>query len=191
MHKAGGTIVAHDNVRARMLVGSNGSRVVEPAPEDALPVITFSDEMSMHLNGTHIKVMYVPSAHTDGDALVYFSDHNILHTGDTMLLNRYPFIDFESGGSALGFINNLESILTMIDDDTKVIPGHGSLSGKTEVQTLFDMVNKIKTDVAQMIGNGKSDEEIISASTYPQWSELEWRLGSAEKFVSRLLVEMR
>lgn len=191
MHKAGGTIVAHDNVRTRMQAGSNGSRVVEPAVAEALPVITFSDEMSLHLNGNHIKVIYVPSAHTDGDAMVHFTDHNILHTGDTMLLDRYPFIDFESGGSALGYIDNLENILGMIDENTKVMPGHGALCGKAEVQTLFDMVNSIKTDITKLIAQGKNDTDIIAASTYPQWQELEWRLGSAEAFVTRLLVELR
>jgi glyoxylase-like metal-dependent hydrolase (beta-lactamase superfamily II) len=191
MHKSGGTIVAHDNVRARLEKGTDGHRVVPPAHADALPTITFSEEMSLHLNGHHIKVIYVPNAHTDGDAMVYFTDLNILHTGDTMLTGKYPFIDVDSGGSALGYIANLKRVLAMIDKDTKVMPGHGTLGGKAEVQALYDMLIEIQTSVAKEITAGKSNEDIIATLTFPQWKDMEWFLGSAEKTVTRLLAEMR
>lgn len=191
MHQAGGTIVAHDNVRARLKAGSTEGRVVAPAKPDALPTITFSEEMSLHLNGNDIRVLYVGNAHTDGDALVHFTDLNILHTGDTMLRDRYPFIDINSGGAALGYTANLKNILAMSDEKTKVIPGHGALSTKADVQALYGMMVNIQATVQAMIDDEKSDADIVKALTFPEYKDLEWRLGSAEKMVTQMLVELR
>lgn len=190
MHKAGATIIASDNVRARMKEGSTEGRVVPPASKEALPSVTFNDHLSLHMNGQHVRLIWVPSAHTDGDAVVRFMEANIVHTGDTFLVGRYPFIDVNSGGSALGYISNLGKLLSVIDEETIVMPGHGPVSAKADVKKLYDMLKEIQTKVTLLRSVGQSDEQIIASAKFEQWKDMEWRLGSAKMFVMALLEEV-
>jgi cyclase len=190
MHKAGATIIASDNVRTRMKAGSTEGRVVPPASKEALPALTFNDHFSLHMNGQHVRLIWVPSAHTDGDSMVRFLDSNIVHTGDTFLVGRYPFIDTNSGGSALGYIGNLEKLLSVIDDETIVMPGHGAVSAKADVQKLYDMLIEIQSTVVALRAAGQTDAQILEVATFPQWKDMEWHLGSANKLVTALLAEL-
>ena len=143
MGKTGAVIVAHENVRKRMSVGqfmTAFNMQVDPAPAIALPVVTFAEDVSFHLNGEKIAVSHVPHAHTDGDAIVAFQNSNVIHMGDCYWNGMYPFVDVESGGSIDGMINAVGNALKMMDDNTKVIPGHGALSNRAELQSFHEML---------------------------------------------------
>lgn len=164
--KRGAVVVAHENVRARLSVdqvlGAFG-RKVPAAPKDALPVITFTEGMSFYWNGDTIEVFHVPDAHTDGDAVVHFREGNVIHMGDTYFNGMYPFIDVDSGGSVEGMIAVADEVLARSDENTKIIPGHGPLSGKAELQAYRDMIATVRDAVLALIQEGKSQEEVITA----------------------------
>lgn len=154
--KQGATIMAHDNVKKRLK---------EKSAPIALPVITFNDKMSVEMNGETVLVIHVNNAHTDGDALLYFTESNVLHTGDTYFNGRYPYIDLKSGGSIEGYINAVKTGLMLVDEDTKIIPGHGNLSNKAEYETFLKILETIKTAILSEIKNGKTEDEVALNTT--------------------------
>ncbi|WP_298904471.1 MBL fold metallo-hydrolase [uncultured Psychroserpens sp.] len=176
MQKLGATIIAHDNVRERL--ETTPKRDGSSQPKAALPVITFNDKMSIHANGEKIGVFHVDNAHTDGDALLYFTKSNVLHTGDTYFKGRYPYIDLKSGGSVNGYIEAAKLGLKLIDDDTKVIPGHGTLSTKDEYQSFLSMLEDLRTAVLKEIKAGKTEDEVAkNASVTKKYDDLNYGTG--------------
>jgi len=174
MKKLGTTIIAHDNVRKRL----------EDKPKDALPVITFNDELSLHINGEKISVFHVEHAHTEGDALLYFTKSNVLHTGDVYFNKRYPYIDLNSGGSVNGYIEAVKKGLSAINYDTKIIPGHGELSTKAEYQFFLEMLETLKDNVLSEIKKGKTEDEVAANSEITKvYDDLgySWNFISSEK----------
>ncbi len=164
--EAGALIVAHDNVRKRMSVEqfmSAFDRRVPPAPEGALPVVTFSQAVTFHLNGDEIHSFHVAKAHTDGDAVIHFRMANVVHMGDTYFNGLYPFIDVSTGGSIDGMVKAAELVLGMIDDNTKIIPGHGALSNKAELKAYRDMLVGVRDAVAAEIAKGKDQDAVVAA----------------------------
>lgn len=153
MGKLGATIIAHDNVRKRLQ---------EKSPKVALPTITFNDKLNIHVNGEQVIIFHVDNAHTDGDVLLYFTESNVLHTGDTFFNGRYPYIDLNSGGSIDGYINAAKSGLMVIDDETKIIPGHGKLSNKSEYKNYLEMLEALKTNMLKAISEGKTENEVAN-----------------------------
>ena len=174
MGKAGAIIVAHNNVRKRM---SSGGLIeffdnqIPPAPKAALPVITFADSVTFHLNGDELHVFHVPPAHTDGDSIIYFKKANVVHMGDLYFNGLYPFIDASSGGSVDGVIAAGEKVLAMTDDQTKIIPGHGPLSNRAELATYVKMLKDIRAKVGALVEAGKSLEEVQAAKPTAAWDE--------------------
>lgn len=165
--KTGTLIVAHDNVRHRMTVENFlelFDRRVPPAAPGALPVVTFSDTISFHLNGEDVKAIHVPPAHTDGDAFVHFPKANVLHMGDLYFNGMYPFIDIWSGGSVNGYIDAVHQALALIDDQTQVIPGHGPLSNKQEMSAFVAMIEASRDAVAKHVAAGHSLEDTVAAA---------------------------
>src|SRR5205814_2086330 len=134
MAGAGALLVAHDNVRKRMSVEQVmaifGGRKVPAAPARALPVVTFSDEVTFHLNGDEIHVFHVADAHTDGDAVVHFRKANVVHMGDTFINGAYPVIDLSTGGTVDGYLAAQAKVLALAGPETKIIPGHGPLGDR-------------------------------------------------------------
>lgn len=156
-------IFAHDNVRERMSktqLMRAFSREIPPSPEIARPVVTFSDRMMIKCNGEYLMLIHVDSAHTDGDAFVYFPESDVLHLGDTYFNGRYPFIDLSSGGSINGMIAAAEKALFIAGEDTKIIPGHGALSNRMELQQYHDVIKSFRDAVQKLIDEGKTLEEI-------------------------------
>ena len=149
----GATIMAHDNVKKRLK---------DKSPAAALPVITFNDKLTVQMNGEAVMVIHVDNAHTDGDALLYFTESNVLHTGDTYFNGRYPYIDLNSGGSVDGYINAVKTGLMLINDETKIIPGHGELSNKTEYETFLKMLETLKANVLTEIKKGKTEDDVAA-----------------------------
>ncbi len=176
----GALIVAHDNVRERMSVDQfieAFDREVPASPKIALPVVTFDDGVTFHLNGDTIRVIHVPRAHTDGDAIVYFSVANVIHAGDTVWTSGYPFIDTGSGGSIDGVIAATERMLELSDSTTRIIPGHGELTDRAGLAAYRDMLVSVATAVRSLIGDGKSLQQIQAAKPTAAFDE-KWGKGS-------------
>jgi len=159
--KQGTVIVAQDNVRKRMSVDSfvRGKKK-EAAPKEALPVVTFTENINFHFNDEAIYIFHVHNAHTDGDAVVYFPKANVLHMGDVYFQGKYPYIDLSSGGSINGVIEAVKQALLLADDATKIIPGHKELSNKKGLESYLAMLIDIRNSVQKEISNNKSLEEV-------------------------------
>jgi len=151
--RAGTVIVAHDNVRLRMTMEQvvRGERV-PPSPAGALPVVTFSENLTFHLNGDDIRAIHVHHAHTDGDSLIYWARANVLHMGDTWFNGMLPFIDLDSGGSIDGAIAAVEAGLALANDRTRIIPGHGPVGGRADLAAYRDMLRSVRDQVSRAIG---------------------------------------
>jgi glyoxylase-like metal-dependent hydrolase (beta-lactamase superfamily II) len=184
--KAGVVIIAHDNVYKRMSVGGAITMLKQnyaPAPRAALPVITFNQTATFRLNGDDVTSAHLPPAHTDGDSFVRFAKANVIHTGDVFAAYRYPFIDPESGGSVKGVLQAVDQILSMVDDNTKVIPGHGGLSSKKDVLAYRRMIATVISKVDPMVKSGRTLQQVIDAKPTKEFDE-EWgKFRKPEAFV--------
>ena len=175
--KAGAVIVAHDNVRKRMStdqVMEAFGRNVPASPAAALPVVTFGEDVSLHLNGDEMRAVHVANAHTDGDAIMHFKGANVIHMGDTFFAGRFPFIDRGSGGSIDGMIAASNLVLSLSDESTKIIPGHGPLCTPDDLKEYRDMMLKVRSKVAMMVREDKTLEEVQAAkpaADYESWGE--------------------
>ena len=164
--KAGATVVAHENVRKRVSTEQFVkllNKTVPPLPESALPVITFSQDVTFHLNGNEIFIFHIERAHTDGDAIVHFKKSNVIHMGDIYFNGMYPFIDLSAGGSINGMIAAVERILLLCDQNTKVIPGHGHLSDKAELEEYLKMLVAVRDRINREIKAGKPLDAVIAS----------------------------
>ena len=163
--QAGAVIVAHENVRERMstkqLIKAFG-RVVPASPEAALPVITFTEDATFHFNGHELQIQHLANAHTDGDSSVYFADANVIHTGDTFFNGFFPFIDGSSNGSIEGMIAAGEQILSVVDADTTIIPGHGPLADKADLEAFLEMLAEVQSTMEPLVAGDASREEVIA-----------------------------
>lgn len=172
--RGGAVIVAHDNVRERMSTEQfmeAFDRTVPASPPEALPVVTFNDTVTFHLNGDAITVTHVPDGHTDGDSIVHFARADVLHMGDILFTSGYPFIDRGSGGSVQGMIAAVERALEMAGGDTKIIPGHGELTDRTGLEAYHRMLTTIATRVKRHMDEGASLEEIRAAGVTREFDE--------------------
>lgn len=163
--KRGAVIIAHENVRTQMQEGSfirAFNARTEPQTGKALPVITFTDSLSLHVNGDELQAMYVPNAHTAGDSLIYFRNNNVLHMGDTFFAARLPFIDVDHGGSIDGVIGAARTALSVVNADTKIIPGHGEMQTRADLIAYRDMLIDIRNRVAKLKDDGLSLEDSVA-----------------------------
>ena len=157
-------IMAHDNVYERMSRDTEiaaFNTVVPASPKVALPVITFNDNVTFHLNGEEIRVAHYRNSHTDGDSVIHFRNANVIHTGDIWFNGFYPFIDISSAGSIDGVISSIKALLALADDNTRIIPGHGPLGDKQGMQGYLEMLETVRDRMNRLIAEGKSLEEII------------------------------
>ncbi|MEL6877874.1 MAG: MBL fold metallo-hydrolase [Pseudomonadota bacterium] len=163
--KTGATIFAHDNVRVRMAAGGTAAGTeTPPAPKVALPIVTYGQGLRFHLNGDTINLAFLGGGHTDGDSVVMWDNANVVHMGDLYFnIPGYPFVDVQSGGSVYNLISSLDLVLGMIDDETKVIPGHGPMSDKAELTDYRAMIGEAVSLVEALQVEGKSLEEAVAA----------------------------
>jgi glyoxylase-like metal-dependent hydrolase (beta-lactamase superfamily II) len=168
----GATIVAHDNIRKRLLVATGD----EAMPPEGLPQITFSDSTTFHLNGHSAHVIHVARAHTDGDAIIHFPDINVIHAGDVFFNRLFPFVDHDAGGSVAGFLAAQDKIYAMADDDTIIIAGHGSLGNKADVKLARDVLADCHARVRKLLDAGMSEDEIVAANPLADYHDV-WNWG--------------
>lgn len=177
--KAGAVIIASDNVRKRL----STEQLIElmnakspPTPKEGLPIITFSQEMTFHINGDEINVFHAPRAHTDGDAIVHFRKSNVMHMGDLFFNGFYPFIDYSTGGTPDGMIAAADRALAIADDATKIIPGHGPLATKADLKTYREMLSTVVGRIKALVKSGKKLDDIVGAKPTADFDE-RWGKG--------------
>lgn len=163
-----GTIIAHDNVRARLLSQDD-------FPDSGLPVVTFADEVSVHFNGDTVRVIHLPAGHTDGDSIVWFETANVLHMGDLLFKGAFPFIDIASGGSVAGVIDNLSRVLEMVPADIRIIPGHGPLAQPDDIRATLEMIRETRATVMDALGRDMSVDDIVARGLDTRWAS--WGTG--------------
>ena len=186
--KSGTIIVAHNHVRERLStdqVMKVFDREFPASPAAALPIITFGDTVTFHLNGHTLHTFHVEQAHTDGDSVIHFREANVIHTGDIYFNGIYPFIDTEHGGSLDGMIVATERILAIANSDTKIIPGHGPLSNRAELVAYRRMLLDVRTRTYAAIQKGETLESFIAAQPTADYDKT-WGKGflSPEKFLT-------
>ena len=191
MGKAGALIVAHDNVRRRMsteqFIEAINRR--EPAaPRGALPVVTFTESVTFHINGDSIVAAHVPPAHTDGDAIVFFTKANVVHTGDLFVSAGLPFVDRSSGGTINGIIGAADKVLAFANASTKIIPGHGPLADRARIQAFRDMLVALRDRMQAEITAGKTLEQVQAAKLTDAYQR-DWP-GGHERFIKILYQEL-
>lgn len=164
MKSAGAIIVAHENVRARMGITFDNKlwgRPVEATAPAQWPTVTYSENATFHINGQTVELLHTPSAHTDGDSIVFFKEANVLHMGDNYFNGMFPYVDIDSGGSLQGMIASHDLALSLINDDTLIIPGHGNMSNKSELIATRDRLKDILSRIETAHNAGKSLDDII------------------------------
>jgi glyoxylase-like metal-dependent hydrolase (beta-lactamase superfamily II) len=192
--KAGALIFAHENVRKRMsteqFIEFLGTKT-KPDPKIALPVVTFTRDVSFHINGDEVRAFHAPRAHTDGDTIVHFARNDVIHMGDAFFNRIYPFIDTSSGGTVEGVIAAADVVLKMSGDKTRIIPGHGPLGTVADLKAYRDMLASVSERVRGLIKQGKKLEEVVAAKPTAQFDEA-WGKGfmQPDKFVSMLYGNM-
>jgi cyclase len=163
----GGTLVfSHDNVRERLSADSflEAFNMKRPAvAKEGLPVVTFSEDISFHLNGDTVQAIHVPHAHTDGDSFIHFKAANVIHAGDIFFNGFFPFIDVQHGGSLKGMIKAADSILALADADTKIIAGHGPLGDRAQLTSYRDMLQTSYERLKALKADGKTAKEAAAA----------------------------
>ncbi|HXU83554.1 MAG TPA: MBL fold metallo-hydrolase [Polyangia bacterium] len=177
----GGTgplLVAQDNVRKRLsteqVMEFGGKKMtIPPLPAAALPAITFGEDATIHFNGDDVHALHMPPAHTDGDVIVHFAKANVIHAGDVFINQGHPIVDFGHGGKFQGLIDSASKIIALCDDKTRVIPGHGPVGGKADVEAWKKTLEQMRDRIAKLIKAKKTLEQIKAAKPLAEWERLD------------------
>jgi glyoxylase-like metal-dependent hydrolase (beta-lactamase superfamily II) len=193
--KAGATIFARENLRARLIKpapGANGQPGA-PAPPMALPLVTYDSTITFHVNGEDVQLIPVPVAHTDGDTMVYFPNANAIMTGDFYRSTGYPNIDRANGGTMNGMLAGFDLIAKTGKPDTKIIPGHGAIVDKAAVAAHKAMMMAVRDKVAALAKQNKSEQEVVAANVTGEFdSKVSGATPmTAERFVRQLYQEIK
>jgi glyoxylase-like metal-dependent hydrolase (beta-lactamase superfamily II) len=192
LHETGATVIGHENIRRRLIeddaASDDGSA---PAPESVMPEITFSQSMTFHLNGHEAFVFHVERAHTDGDAVIYFRGADVFHAGDILFNGIFPFIDLESGGSVAGYLAAQDDILSLTGPDSRIIPGHGPLGTKADLQAARDMLAGARDRVKALVDAGKSEQDIVAANPLEPYEDWSWDFITTEVMTRTLVRDLQ
>jgi len=185
-------IIAQDNVRKRLESGGgggNGGSIhmdTKPAPHEALPIITFDHDVTVHLNGEDIRALYFPAGHTDGDSIIFFSHSNVVHMGDDFVTYGFPFIDVESGGSINGLIDAVAKVISELPPDAKIIPGHGKVSNLDDMRAYVAMLKETRDAVQKALKDGKTLDQMKQAKLLDPWKTYSGEFVSQDVFLETL-----
>ncbi|HET9595705.1 MAG TPA: MBL fold metallo-hydrolase [Anaeromyxobacteraceae bacterium] len=188
-----GPVLAHENVRRRMQEGGElmgGQVKVPPASKDALPVVTFNDRASLHLNGEEIRAIHYPGGHTDGDAVVFFTRSNVVHMGDDFVTYGFPFIDLDSGGSVKGMAAAVRAVIAAAPPDAKIIPGHGKISTVADLRAYADMLEDAAARVQKGIRAGKTADDLKREKVLAGYEKWSGEFVSTDKFIDTLYLDL-
>ena len=181
--ETGAIIVAHDNIRKRMLVDPE----LNTGP-GALPVITFSDEVTFHINGHEARVFHLPKAHTDGDAAILFVEANVIAPGDIVFRGIFPYIDLDNGGSVAGYQAAMQTLIDMANEDTKFISGHGPMGTRAGLEQDLAMLNDAEALVKALIDKGMDEEQIVAANPLSKYhDQYNWQFITTERMTRTLI----
>ena len=181
--ETGAIIVAHDNIRKRMLVDPE----LNTGP-GALPVITFSDEVTFHINGHEARVFHLPKAHTDGDAAILFVEANVIAPGDIVFRGIFPYIDLDNGGSVAGYQAAMQTLIDMANEDTKFISGHGPMGTRAGLEQDLAMLNNAEALVKALIDKGMDEEQIVAANPLSKYhDQYNWQFITTERMTRTLI----
>ena len=191
--KAGAIIMAHDNVRVRMAAGATvAGNVVPPAAKVALPVITYAEGLKLHLNGEEVRVIHMPAGHTDGDSIIHWTKSNVIHMGDLFMLQiSFPFVDVGSGGDVRGFVAAADKVLAIANDQTKIIPGHGAIATKADLQNHRNMIATVIAKVEAAIKAGKALDQIKASRPADGFGVKADGFISADSFVETVYAQLK
>ena len=167
----GTTVAAHHNIRTRLENADDDW--IRPA---SLPILTFGEDLTFHMNGQTVEVTHIPSAHTDGDAVVYFREADVLHMGDIMFSGLFPFIDLSAGGSVDGYIAGMERGLELAGEETRIIPGHGPISTPADIQASIDMLREAAFRVRTLVEGGADLDAVRAAEPLADFHD-DWNWG--------------
>jgi cyclase len=188
----GATIIANENLRKRLENGSAGGnggglKFQSPAqPKAALPIITFDDHITLHLNGEEIRVMHFPAAHTDGDAVIYFSKNNVVHMGDEFIRYGFPFVDVNAGGSVQGMIAACEKVAATLPADVKVIPGHGDVASMGDIREYTKMMKDTLAVVQGAMAKHESLDQMKSEKILAPWQKYSGAFVSTDAWIETI-----
>ena len=184
-------IIAQENVRKRLSSGTTTlGQVNPPSPRGALPIVTFENNVSVHLNGEEIRAVFYPHGHTDGDSVIFFTKSNVVHMGDDFFNGMFPFIDVDNGGSVMGMIASVDKVLSTLRDDAKVIPGHGPLSDKAGLAAFSKMLKGTSGVIAKAVREGTTPAQLKSQKAFAEWDS--WSKGflGADRFIDMLYADL-
>ena len=170
--KSGAVIVAHDNVRERLStvqVNKFFGRETPASDPAAWPLVSYGTSMAMHVNGDTLELQHYPRGHTDGDTVVYFTRANVVHMGDHYFKDRFPFVDLASGGNAVSFADNIAAVLQKVDSKTVIVPGHGALADKADLQRYHAMLVETQAEVRAMKSSGMTLKQVQARGLDDQW----------------------
>lgn len=179
--KDGVIVVADVNVKKRLAEGTTNGLTgakTPPVPADALPAKTYTTALTLKLKGRTAQLKHIANAHTDGDTYVYFPDANVLATGDTVTIGRWPNIDFANGGNIKGMIAATDAYLKFVNDQTKIVPGHGPLANKAMLIDYRTMMMTARDRMAKLVAAGKSEEDVVKAKPF---ADFDAKLGATDQ----------
>ena len=185
-------VVAHHNVRKRLQTGgtpgnfASVKQTMKPVVSEALPILTFSQDVTIHLNGEDIRVLHCPSGHTDGDSVIFFPQSNVVHMGDDFVTYGFPFIDLAGGGSVQGMIAATKNVIANLPPDVKVIPGHGAVSTLRDVERFTTMLTETRSVVEQAIKAGKALDQMKAERILEAWRQWSGDFISSDAFIETL-----
>ncbi|MEQ1540048.1 MAG: MBL fold metallo-hydrolase, partial [Sphingorhabdus sp.] len=172
--------------------GTAGARTIPPAPAIALPVITYAEGLKLHLNGEEIRVIGVAPAHTDGDSIIHWTKSNVIYMGDLFMLQiSFPYVDRDSGGDVRGFVAAADKVLAMADDQTKIIPGHGAVATKADLQNHRNMIATVIANVEAGIKAGQTLDQIKATSPTDGFGVNPKGFISADRFVETVYANLK
>jgi cyclase len=190
-------IVAQENVRKRLIAGAPARTVgdkamdaIPPAPKVALPIVTFEDQVQVHLNGEDIRAIHFPNGHTDGDVVIWFTQSNVVHMGDDFVTYGFPFVDVASGGSVKGLIAAIDKVVAQLPADVKIIPGHGKVSTIDDMKKLSAILKDCVKLVQAQVGKKKTLEQIQQAKPLAKYDDLNKGFVKADLFVETIYKEL-
>lgn len=182
-----GSIIAHTNVRKRLAEGMTiTGRTVQPASKEALPIITFDHSVSVHFNGEEIRALHLPRGHTDGDAVIFFTNSNVVHMGDLFFNGMFPFVDIDSGGDVEGYMKNVAELLGKLPAGARIIPGHGPLATADDLKKFHDMMVKTTGIVRDKMKAGKTLDQIKAEGLPEEWKSWSWQFVTTDRWISTI-----